>query len=178
MPEPILILSGAPGAGKTTTARLLAVGFERAVHLESDAFFRFIRSGYVEPWRPDSHEQNTTVMRIVATAAAAYAAAGYFTIIDGIISPAWFLEPVRDALKSAGQVVAYAVLQAPLSVCTARAVGRGGEGSIDPSVIERLWQDFADLGDLKQNALDCAERSAAQVAELLKERMQQGLLTI
>jgi hypothetical protein len=43
-----------PGAGKTTTARTLVGRWERAVHLESDHFFHFIRSGYVEPLRPES----------------------------------------------------------------------------------------------------------------------------
>ena len=36
----VLILTGAPGAGKTTTARILAGRADRAVHLESDFFFR------------------------------------------------------------------------------------------------------------------------------------------
>jgi hypothetical protein len=27
------------------------------VHVESDCFFHFITSGYVEPWKPESHEQ-------------------------------------------------------------------------------------------------------------------------
>jgi tRNA uridine 5-carbamoylmethylation protein Kti12 len=76
VPEPILILTGPPGAGKTTTARLLTTGPERAAHLESDSFFHFIRAGYVEPWKPESDEQNTTVMRIVAAAAAGYAGGG------------------------------------------------------------------------------------------------------
>jgi hypothetical protein len=53
-------------------------------------FFHFIRSGYVEPWKPESHEQNRIVMGIVANAAATYAAAGYFTIVDGIIIPPGF----------------------------------------------------------------------------------------
>jgi adenylate kinase family enzyme len=82
-----LILTGAPGSGKTTVAGLLAAKSKRSVHLESDRFFHFIQAGYIEPWEPESHEQNTAVMRIVAQAAASYADAGYFTIIDGIIIP-------------------------------------------------------------------------------------------
>jgi hypothetical protein len=61
------------------------------VHIESDRFFHFIQAGHIEPWKPESHEQNTIVMRIVAQAAAGYADAGYFTIIDGIVLPSWFL---------------------------------------------------------------------------------------
>jgi adenylate kinase family enzyme len=53
-PPPVLILTGPPGAGRTTAARLLAERSERAVHVDSDHFFRFIKSGFVEPWRPES----------------------------------------------------------------------------------------------------------------------------
>ena len=44
--------------------------------MESDWFFRFIRSGFVAPWLPDAHGQNEAVMVIAADAAAAYAEAG------------------------------------------------------------------------------------------------------
>jgi hypothetical protein len=71
-------------------------------HSDPDVFFRFIRSDYVEPWSPESHEQNRTVMDIVANAAAGYAAAGYRTILDGIVIPGWFLEPLRDHLHEGG----------------------------------------------------------------------------
>ena len=37
--SPVLILTGAPGSGKTTVARLLAAKAQRAVHLEADRFF-------------------------------------------------------------------------------------------------------------------------------------------
>jgi adenylylsulfate kinase-like enzyme len=47
--KPVLILTGAPGSGKSTVARLLAAKSERAVHLESDLFFHFIQSGRIEP---------------------------------------------------------------------------------------------------------------------------------
>ena len=88
-------------------------------------------------------------MRIVADAAAAYAAAGFFTIIDGIVMPEWFLEPLRDTLREAGHPVAYAVLRAPLPLCASRAQGRGPQPFADREGVERLWRYFADLGPLK-----------------------------
>jgi hypothetical protein len=86
------------------------------VHLESDQFFHFIESGYIEPWHPGSHGQNQVVMGIAAAAAAGYARAGYATVIDGIVLPAWFFRPLRDALQRDGFAVAYAVLRPPLLV--------------------------------------------------------------
>lgn len=173
---PVLILTGPPGVGKTTVAALFATRFPRAVHLEADHFFRYIRAGYVDPWRPESHEQNRAVMGIVADAAAGYAAAGYFTVVDGILLPGWFLEPVRDALRAAGRRVDLAILRAPLSVCLARVRQREGIPSIDPEAIERVWEGFADCGELEANAIDLGDESAEQVAELLDGRLEEGLL--
>ena len=65
-------ITGASGAlyAVRTLSELLA----RSVHVEADRFFESIKSGFVDPWKPESHEQNTKVMRIVGDVAAAYAA--------------------------------------------------------------------------------------------------------
>ena len=81
----VLLLTGPPGSGKSTVARLGVSRFERAVHLVSDEFFHFIRAGYVEPWKPESHDQNEVVMSAVVGTARTFAAAGYFTVVDGIL---------------------------------------------------------------------------------------------
>jgi predicted kinase len=175
---PVLILTGPPGAGKTTTATALVARFPRAVHLESDRFFQFIRSDYVEPWRPESSEQNRVVMRIVAEAAARYAAAGYFTVIDGIVIPGWFLEPVRDALHQAGHPVALAVLRPPLSVCLARVQEREGAPDADSAALEQLWQSFADVGEFEGNVLEPADDDVERVTETLTRDIEDDRLRV
>ena len=165
--DPVLILSGPPGAGKTTTAATIAARAERSAHVESDAFFRFVHGGYVEPWKPESHAQNEVVMAAVADATRRYADAGYLTIVEGILIPGWFFEPLRDALHAAGHAVAFAVLLPPLEVCVARDGG-------DRAIIARLWRQFADLGPLEGQAIDPGERDAAEVADLVERVLRDG----
>jgi tRNA uridine 5-carbamoylmethylation protein Kti12 len=177
-PNPILIVTGPPGVGKTTTAGILAARSDRAVHLEADHFFRFIRAGYVEPWTPESHEQNRVVMGVVAGAAAGYAAAGYFTIVDGIVIPRWFLGPLSDELRRAGHLVAYAVLRAPLAVCTERMRQREKRRLVAPETIEQLWRSFADLGELERHVIELDGERPEQAADLLGERLDEGRLAV
>jgi tRNA uridine 5-carbamoylmethylation protein Kti12 len=176
--DPILILTGPPGAGKTTTAAVLAERNGPSVHLEADAFFRFIRSGYVEPWKSESHGQNEMVMRIVARAASGYARAGYFTLVEGIVIPGWFFEPLRDALSDLGHRVAFAVLRVPRSVCVARVNEREGGSISDPNAIGQIWQGFAELDDLERHAIDVENKTPEETAALLTQLLDEGRLTV
>ena len=170
-----MIITGPPGAGKTATARALTEASPRAVHLEADWFFHFIRAGYVEPWKPEALAQNTVVMQIVAAAAARYADASYFTVIDGIVIPRWFLQPLHAELRAAGHTVAYAVLRAPLDVCVSRAGQRGDGAAVDATVVSGLWRQFDGLGRLEDHVIDTATQPVDVVARTISESMDDRL---
>ena len=117
-------------------------------------------------------------MRLVGEAVAGHAAAGYFTVIDGIVSPGWFLEPLRESLRGAGFQVAYAVLRPSLPIAVGRAGRRASSRLSDGKVIEQLWRDFADLGSLEGHAIDNGTQTAEETKNLLANRLRLGELTL
>jgi predicted kinase len=174
-----LILTGPPGVGKTTVAAILSRRAERAVHVEADRFFHFIRSGFVEPWDPASDAQNQLVMKTAAAAAASYAGAGYPTVLEGIVIPRWTLGVVREAFASAGVPAAYVVLRAPQEVCVGRFQEREGDPDLlAPSILTGIGSEFDDLEEFERHAIDVAGMDAEQVAAAIAARLADGSLDL
>lgn len=92
-PQPLVVLTGPPGAGKTSVARRLVVSSDLAVHVRGDDFWRFIETGSIPPYLDGSQHQNRVVVSALGAAAAAYAAGGYFTVLDAVVGP-WLLPHV------------------------------------------------------------------------------------
>jgi len=141
----LLVLTGPPGAGKSTVARRLCAGWDLAVHLHTDDYYAWIRSGYVEPWKPESRSQNVTIMEAVALTAARFADGGYAVVVDGIVGP-WFLDP----WLALDRPVSYAVLRPSVEVAHDRAANRGEHPLKDLSAVglmhEQLSEDRKRVG--------------------------------
>jgi adenylylsulfate kinase-like enzyme len=91
----LLVVTGPPGAGKSSIGAVLAAQLDRSALIEGDAFFRFLRTDAMSPWLPEAHEQNTAVTRAAGAAAGHFARGGLNVVYDGVIGP-WFLDDFTD----------------------------------------------------------------------------------
>ncbi len=89
----MLIVTGPPGAGKSTIATSVARDSAKAACVEADWFWTTIVNGFIAPWLPEADTQNRTLLRSALLAAGALERGGYDTVIDGIVGP-WMMDMV------------------------------------------------------------------------------------
>jgi predicted kinase len=166
----VVIVSGCPGAGKTTLARGLARASPRGLHLESDLFYGF-PAHFVDPTRPESHAQNRAVLRAVGRAAGAFADEGYDVFVDGVVGP-WFLPWVRGAVGSRHHQ-SYVLLDVALPLALERVRAREGPG--ESARVEHMHRAFGRGHGYARHRVETAEQDAQAVLRRVTAGLADGL---
>jgi predicted ABC-type ATPase len=179
--QSVLIVTGPPGAGKSTVSRLVAGRHEQGVCIESDWFWSTIVNGFISPWESGSDHQNHIVLRSFVAATSAFAQGGYPVVLDAVVGP-WYLDLVTEELQGTDVVVHYVVLRPSLPVALARATGRSnmevrvpGLGHlVDEDPIRSMWERFSNLGGHERFVIDTSDLDPEQTAALVWEKFRAG----
>jgi tRNA uridine 5-carbamoylmethylation protein Kti12 len=169
----VIVVTGPPGAGKTTAARLIADALSPSVHLHADDFWDYIRSGRIPPHLPESKQQNELVMQIVAETAIRYAGGGYRVVVDGIVGP-WFIGVFRTLAAESDSSLHYFVVRPDASIARDRAMSRPFPVLTDDEPVRKMHAEFSGLGSFEAYVLDNSRQTAEETARLVIERVAAG----
>jgi adenylylsulfate kinase-like enzyme len=145
-----LLVTGAPGAGKTTVAGNLARSMSRSAVISGDTVARLVVGGYVWPLGHPREEAACQVALCndnVCSLAANFMAAGFTPVIDWVVPDADQLDAFRNALGARLRLV---VLDPGAATCIARDLQRPPQEQFAFDGHEQLratmWNGFGSRG--------------------------------
>ena len=166
----LIVITGPPGAGKSSVSEHLANLFEPSALVAGDSFLAMIKQGFILPWLPQSRHQNTVVIE------AAAATAGRLTdicsvVYDGVLGP-WVLPTF--VLGTGLPNIHYVILLPPLEVCLERVQGRVGHDFSDLLITRDLYEQFANADVGARHPITEPGDHPAELAELISRRLDDG----
>ena len=166
----LVVVTGPPGAGKSSVSEHLANKFTPSALVAGDSFFAMIKQGYILPWLGEARRQNAVI--IEAAAAAAGRLADICTVVyDGVLGP-WFFPTFVRASGLAH--LDYVILLPPLEVCLERVQNRADHGFGDLSVTGDLYEQFAGADVDKRHLITESDDHPAQITELIRRSLEDG----
>lgn len=177
----IVIVSGPPGAGKSTVSPILAEKspYERTVCIHTDDFYNNICKGYIAPYKPEAEEQNVMVSKIMASCVKQYAEAGYEVLVDGLILiSGWVLAHWIEIIKSEIDLH-YAILLPDVKTMFLRNESRGDKFS--PGGIKGITgmhHMFSECALYKSHFIDTSNQSPDETATAIRNMVTGGSLLI
>lgn len=167
-----LLITGTPGAGKTTVSQLVAERLPRSARLDGDEFGMMLVSGWANmldadgAWNPGPEGQRQLQLRAINVCSTAdnFADAGYTPVVDIVIETRAELDFIAGRLRA--RPLMLVVLSPPLEVARRRNATRAVEARVDYDFAPLARNQQRELGDLGW-WLDSGDQTPEQTADLI-----------
>jgi predicted kinase len=167
-----LLITGTPGAGKTTVSQLVAERLPRAARVDGDVFGIMLVSGGANMldaegrWNPGPDGQHQLRLRMINLCSVAdnFAEAGFTPVADSVVETREELRFIAGRLRS--RPLMLVVLCPPLEVARHRNATRAVETRVDYDFAPLARNQRRELGDLGW-WLDSGEQTAEETADLI-----------
>lgn len=169
----LIIVTGPPGAGKSTVSGLVADSFDSSVLIPADWFFGLWRRGAIDPWLPRGLPQASVAGSAAAAATGAFARADCQVVYDGFIAP----RHLPGFAAAAGlTVLHYAVILPPVTTCVDRVTSRTGHGFTSAGATRSMHRDFTQAALDARHIVTGAGAAPADVSRQILDRLTAGSL--
>lgn len=174
----VIIVTGPPGAGKSTVAGKLCERLERAAHVDVDTLRHMVVAGHASPVTPEDPvelaRQLGLAVRNAADLARNFVREGFHVVIDDVVFEQR-LQEYADALAEVPADLYFVLLQPPLEELRRRDQGRPEERRLGPRA-EELWRAFQEASALPGLRLDTAGQTPAETADAVMSRLREATL--
>lgn len=171
----LIVVTGPPGAGKSTVTELLARHFDSSAVVAGDAFFALLGEDMIPPWLPEARAQNETVVQAAAAAAGQLAAGGYTVVYDGMVDPS-----CMPAFIAATRLTRlhYVVLLPPEALCLRRVEARVGHGFTDLDATRHMYRQFTSAEIDQRHLFADPHTDPDETATTIHDRVVSGSLML
>ncbi len=172
MTNQLVILTGPPHAGKSSTAEALCQRYDRMLHVDVGVLRDFLRMGRLRPWdeSTDGRRQHALLVASACDMARRFLGAGYGVVIDDVVTPDG-LPAYHEALASCEAPVHIVALLPSLAVVLERERQHASEWRREGR-LEALHDRFSQWDGIA--VLDPGELAAELVADRVMALAAEG----